>query len=42
MKTKITFQFDDKLEYQHSSVFSVVNLFEGLPQKVGGIYENAK
>ena len=40
MANKITFQFDDKLQYQLDAVNSVVRLFEGLPQKVGGIYEN--
>ena len=41
MTQKITFQFDDKLQYQLDAVSSVVRLFEGLPQKVGGIYEKA-
>lgn len=41
MSNKITFQFDDKLQYQLDAVSSVVRLFEGLPQKVGGIYERA-
>ena len=41
MSNKITFQFDDKLQYQLDAVFSVVRLFDGLPQKVGGIYERA-
>ena len=42
MSNKIQFQFDDKLEYQHDAVFSIVNLFDGLPQKVGGIYGNVR
>ena len=41
MSNKIAFQFDDKLEYQLDAVSSVVRLFDGLPQKVGGIYERA-
>ena len=41
MKNKIQFQFDDKLQFQLDAVSSVVRLFEGLPQKVGGIYERA-
>lgn len=40
MVNKITFQFNDKLEYQLQAVSSIVELFRGLPQKVGGIYEN--
>ena len=42
MAQKIAFQFDDKLQYQLDAVNSVVRLFEGLPQKVGGIYERAR
>jgi type III restriction enzyme len=41
MSNKITFQFDDKLQYQLDAVSSVVRFFDGLPQKVGGIYERA-
>lgn len=41
MAQKIAFQFDDKLQYQLDAVSSVVRLFKGLPQKVGGIYERA-
>ena len=41
MSNKIAFQFDDKLQYQLDAVNSVVRLFDGLPQKVGGIYEKA-
>lgn len=41
MPNKIQFQFDDKLDFQLDAVSSVVRLFEGLPKKVGGIYENA-
>ena len=41
MTKKITFQFDEKLQYQLDAVSSVVQLFEDLPQKVSGIYENA-
>ena len=41
MAQKIAFQFDDKLQYQLDAVSSVVQLFEGLPQMVGGIYERA-
>jgi type III restriction enzyme len=41
MAQKVAFQFDDKLQYQLDAVSSVVRLFEGLPQKVGGIYERA-
>ena len=41
MAQKIAFQFDDKLQFQLDAVSSVVRLFEGLPQKVGGIYEKA-
>ena len=39
MAQKIAFQFDGKLQYQLDAVSSVVRLFEGLPQKVSGIYE---
>lgn len=39
MANKIQFQFDDKLQYQLNAVSSVVRLFDGLPQKVSGIYE---
>lgn len=39
MAQKIQFQFDDKLQYQLDAVSSVVRLFDGLPQKVSGIYE---
>ena len=39
MSNKITFQFDDKLDYQLEAVSSVVRLFDGLPQNMGGIYE---
>ncbi len=35
----IRFQFDDKLDYQLDAIRSVVRLFDGLPQKVSGIYE---
>lgn len=41
MPQRIAFQFDDKLQFQLDAVSSVVRLFEGLPQKVGGIYERA-
>ena len=41
MAQKIAFQFDDKLQYQLDAVKSVIRLFEGLPQKIGGIYERA-
>ena len=41
MAQKIAFQFDDKLQFQLDAVSSVVRLFDGLPQKVGGIYERA-
>jgi len=40
MAQKIAFQFDDKLQYQLDAVSSIVRLFEGLPQKIGGIYEH--
>ena len=39
--SKIAFQFDDKLQYQLDAVSSVVRLFDGLPQRVSGIYEKA-
>ncbi len=39
MSNKITFQFDDKLQYQLDAVDSVVQLFRDLPQRVSGIYE---
>ena len=41
MSKRIQFQFDDKLQFQLDAVSSVVRLFDGLPQKVGGIYEKA-
>ena len=40
--TRIPFQFDSKLDYQLDAVASVTRLFDGLPQKVGGMYERAK
>jgi type III restriction enzyme len=39
MAQKIAFQFDDKLQYQLDAVNSVIRLFEGLPQKVSGMYQ---
>lgn len=41
MSNKISFQFDDSLDYQLDAINSVVKLFDGLPQKVSGIYEKA-
>ena len=38
MSNKIEFKFDDSLQYQLDAVSSVVRLFDGLPQQVGGIY----
>lgn len=40
MQDRITFQFDDKLDYQKKAVDSVVELFRGLPKKTSGIYAN--
>lgn len=40
MQDRITFQFDDKLDYQLEAVKSVVELFHGLPKKPVGIYSN--
>ena len=39
-KNKIAFQFDDNLQFQLDAVASVVRLFDGLPQKTGGLYES--
>lgn len=38
MSRKITFQFDDGLEYQLQAIQSVVSLFNGLPRNTEGIY----
>lgn len=41
MSNRITFQFDDKLDYQRESIDSVVNLFKGVSRKdEGTIYRN--
>ncbi|MGW8114287.1 restriction endonuclease [Caproicibacterium sp. NSD3] len=40
MQDRITFQFDDKLDYQKKAVDSVVDLFRGLPKKASGFYSN--
>lgn len=42
MTNRITFQFDDKLEYQENAIRSVVDLFKGVSrQDEGAIYRNA-
>lgn len=42
MANRITFQFDDKLEYQENAIRSVVDLFKGVSrQDEGAIYRNA-
>lgn len=38
MANKITFQFDDSLDYQLQAVQSAVELFRGISRKVDGIY----
>ena len=38
MANKITFQFDDSLDYQLQAVQSTVELFRGISRKVDGIY----
>lgn len=38
MAKKITFQFDDSLDYQVQAVNSTVNLFKGLSRHIDGIY----
>ena len=38
MANKITFQFDDSLDYQLQAVRSTVELFRGISRKVDGIY----
>lgn len=38
MGNRITFQFDDDLDYQLDAITSTVDLFKGLPRQVDGIY----
>ena len=38
MANRITFQFDDSLDYQVQAVKSTVELFKGLSRSVDGIY----
>ena len=38
MAKRITFQFDDDLDYQLQAVNSTVELFRGLSRRVDGIY----
>ena len=38
MSKRITFQFDDDLDYQLQAVRSAVELFQGLSRQVDGIY----
>ena len=38
MAGRITFQFDDNLDYQLQAVNSAVRLFQGLPRRVDSIY----
>ena len=38
MANKVTFQFDDSLDYQVQAVKSTVNLFRGLSRNIDGIY----
>lgn len=42
MANKITFQFDDSLDYQLQAVQSTVELFRGISRKVGGIYRPSR
>lgn len=38
MAKRITFQFDDELDYQQQAIGSVVHLFKGLPRQTDSIY----
>ena len=38
MTKRITFQFDDELDYQLKAIHSTVELFKGLPRQIDGIY----
>ena len=38
MAKRITFQFDDDLDYQLQAVKSTVKLFKGLSRRVDGVY----
>lgn len=42
MANKITFQFDDSLDYQLQAVQSTVELFRGISRKVDGIYRPSR
>ena len=41
MTKRITFQFDDGLVYQREAINAVVELFQGLPKKTGGLYQTS-
>ena len=38
MANRITFQFEDDLDYQMQAIHSTVELFRGLSRQVDGIY----
>lgn len=40
MAKRITFQFDDKLEYQLKAIKSIIDLFKGLQRQTDGIYHS--
>ena len=42
MANKITFQFDDSLDYQLQAVQSTVELFRGISRKADGIYRSSR
>ncbi|MEF9984487.1 MAG: DEAD/DEAH box helicase family protein [Oscillospiraceae bacterium] len=42
MSNKITFQFDDELDYQLQAIRSTVDLFKGLPRQTDGIYRPSR
>lgn len=39
---RITFNFNDKFDYQLKAIKSVVDLFKGLPKQPSGIYQNLR
>ena len=38
MSNRITFQFDDKQDFQLDAIAAAVDLFRGLPKYAGGLY----
>lgn len=42
MANRVTFQFDDNLDYQMKAISSVVELFRGLSRQIDGIYRPSR